>query len=83
MKIILMNTVNCKQMTVGTWEFFYILLLSVVADELRVPRPHLHKLVLLMPCNVSMDHAIQNTNTTEFVIALCTKLVHMPNGIFS
>ena len=41
MKIILMNTVNCKQMTVGTWEFFYILLLSVTADELRVPRPHL------------------------------------------
>ena len=72
-----MNKVNCKQMTVGTWVFIYILLLSVTADELRVPRPHLHKLVLLMLCNVfvSMDHAIQITNTTEFVIALCRKLV--------
>ena len=77
MKIILMNKVNCKQMTVGTWVFIYILLLSVTADELRVPRPHLHKLVLLMLCNVfvSMDHAIQITNTTEFVITLCRKLV--------
>ena len=79
-----MNTVNCKQMTVGTWEFFYILLLSVTADELRVPRPHLqivfaHAMYLWIYGSCKTNYKY----TTEFVIALCTKLVHMPNGIFS
>ena len=58
MKIILMNKVNCKQMTVGTWELFYILLLSVTADELRVPRPLVVSTKILYmtdPCHESMD----------------------------